>query len=27
LAKLRENLAKYNPAGQTVDQIVSVLLP
>ena len=27
LAKLRENLAKYNPAQQTVDQIVSVLLP
>jgi hypothetical protein len=27
LAKLRENLAKYNPAAQTVDQIVSVLLP
>src|SRR5918912_1432844 len=26
LAKLRENLAKYNPAQQTVDQIVSVLL-
>jgi hypothetical protein len=24
---LRENLAKYNPAAQTVDQIVSVLLP
>ncbi|MBV9648660.1 MAG: hypothetical protein JO296_00785 [Pseudonocardiales bacterium] len=27
LAKLRENLAKYNPAQQTVDQIVSVLQP
>ena len=27
LAKLRENLAKYNPAQQTVDQIVSALLP
>jgi len=27
LAKLRENLAKYNPSAQTVDQIVSVLLP
>jgi hypothetical protein len=27
LAKLRQNLAKYNPAAQTVDQIVSVLLP
>jgi hypothetical protein len=27
LSKLRENLAKYNPAQQTVDQIVSVLLP
>src|SRR2546423_7980083 len=27
LAKLRENLAKYNPAAATVDQIVSVLLP
>lgn len=27
LAKLRQNLAKYNPAQQTVDQIVSVLLP
>jgi hypothetical protein len=27
LAKLRENLAKYNPAQKTVDQIVSVLQP
>ncbi|HJT03003.1 MAG TPA: hypothetical protein VJ757_05140 [Pseudonocardiaceae bacterium] len=27
LAKLRENLAKYNPAAATVDQILSVLLP
>jgi hypothetical protein len=27
LSKLRENLAKYNPAQQTVDQIVSVLQP
>lgn len=26
-SKLRENLAKYNPAQQTVDQIVSVLQP
>jgi hypothetical protein len=27
LAKLRQNLAKYNPSQQTVDQIVSVLQP
>jgi hypothetical protein len=27
LAKLRENLAKYNPAAGTVDKIVSALLP
>ena len=27
LSKLRQNLAKYNPAQQTVDQIVSALQP
>jgi hypothetical protein len=27
LAKLRENLAKYNPAQKTLDQILSTLLP
>lgn len=27
LAKLRQNLAKYNPGQQTVDKIVSALLP
>ncbi|MGH3685789.1 MAG: hypothetical protein ACRDRU_09325 [Pseudonocardiaceae bacterium] len=27
LAKLRENLAKYHPAAETVDKIVSALLP
>jgi hypothetical protein len=27
LAKLRQNLAKYNPGQQTVDKIVSVLQP
>jgi hypothetical protein len=27
LAKLRENLAKYNPGPQTVDDIVSALTP
>ncbi|MDT7718157.1 MAG: hypothetical protein QOH09_4149 [Pseudonocardiales bacterium] len=27
LAKLRQNLAKYNPGQQTVDKIVSTLRP
>jgi len=27
LAKLRQNLAKYNPGQQTVEKIVSALLP
>jgi hypothetical protein len=27
LSKLRQNLSKYNPAQQTVDQIVSALQP